>query len=59
MSLGIFGPQMLEGRLVLFRVILKFEEVNLFVPSVLTALHNVSRFPQNQLAEPHLAGMEV
>ena len=41
-SLGIFGPQMLEGRLVIFRVILKFEEVNLFVPSMLTSLHKVS-----------------
>lgn len=41
-SLGIFGPQMLEGRLVIFRVILKFEEVNLFVLSKLTSLHKVS-----------------
>lgn len=58
-SLEIFGPQMLEGRLVIFRVILKFEEINLFVPSMLTALHKVSWFPQHQLAEPDLAGMGV
>ena len=58
-SLGIFGPQILEWTLVIFRVILKFEEVNLFVPSMLTALYKVSWFPQHQLAEPDLAGMGV
>lgn len=50
---------MLEGRLVIFRVIVKFEEVNLFVPSMLILLHKVSRFQQHQPAEPDLAEMGV
>lgn len=52
------GPQTLQEKLVIFRVILKFEEVNIFVPSMLTSLHKESWF-QHQLVELDLAGMRV